>query len=289
MPVLRPTMIKSLLVAACLAAPMAMADPALKGGPQPADMIIEPDTYRFGYPYHSTRGESVEQCAALCTREARCSAWSLTPATFQIGPRCELKRKVGKAERQPGAVSGLAVRPYASAPPQPVSAPASETPQRQVLRPVDSGAYRPAQAQPAIIMPSPADMQPVTKPSPKAVPISTAKPMAVPAVDAMRRAQPKPQAPAVKPVKAAAPAPVSPPKAAPTVNAMTRATPKAIQQPLQVGVTTRKTPPPMPPQTPRKPWTERTADDIDYSVQGMDFIPGDREAAAGFLDGAPED
>jgi hypothetical protein len=46
--------------------------------------------------------------------------------------------------------------------------------------------------------------------------------------------------------------------------------------------------PPPPPIQPRTPGTARTHDDVIYSVVDMDFIPGDEEATAGYLDGAPD-
>lgn len=38
----------------------------------------------------------------------------------------------------------------------------------------------------------------------------------------------------------------------------------------------------------RAPWTERESAAPDYSVGGTNFIPGDEDATAGFIEGAPE-
>ncbi|MEM1036905.1 MAG: PAN domain-containing protein [Pseudomonadota bacterium] len=71
----------------------------------------EPDTYRFGIAYLSTRGTSPGQCEAACNRDAnRCASWTLVPATFQMGPRCELKRNIGAQQYRPGSVSGITLR-----------------------------------------------------------------------------------------------------------------------------------------------------------------------------------
>ncbi len=301
-----PLIAKSALLAGIVMLMPAVAangEAELAGGPDTMpNMIVEPDTYRFGYPYRSERGTTPEQCAAQCEREARCAAWSLTPATFKVGPRCELKRKVGTAEPRPGGVSGVALRPYPAAATQ-TSAGGSE---RRILPPLNTGAYSPApppsapsqkpiNQQPRIIMPATSTAEtatpaprPVAEPKALPKPIPAPQPLQVPAVDAMRRAAPRPQ-----PVAVPAPKPAAPP--APAVNAMTRARPVVSEAiaPLPAPPVapaaqpaTRVAPPPAPP---RKPWTERTADDIDYSVQEMDFIPGDREATAGFLSGAPEE
>ncbi|MEM1390276.1 MAG: hypothetical protein AAGG45_04265, partial [Pseudomonadota bacterium] len=105
----------------------------------------EADTYRFGVAYLSTRGTTPGQCEAACNRDTdRCLSWTLVPATFQMGPRCELKRNVGAQEYRPGAVSGIALR-Y-----QPKGSELQETFERQtVSRPSatrTSSTIRPATA-----------------------------------------------------------------------------------------------------------------------------------------------
>lgn len=79
------------------------------------------DTYRPGGTYASYRGTTAQDCHAICKAEAQCAAWSLTPATFRAGPRCELKGTAGDTSLWPGAVSGWnPSRPSAdTSPPQP--------------------------------------------------------------------------------------------------------------------------------------------------------------------------
>ncbi len=206
-----------LAAAAMVLAPIGSADAEgeLLGGPEGSRLNGHtPDTYRFGYPYRSSRGTTPYACASQCDSDATCAAWSLTPATFRMGPRCELKRSIGSSERRPGAVSGIASRFHPKA--QPV---------RQA-----------------------------SAPSPK---------------------------PALRPLAARTTSTSSPPR----VDAMTRSVSRPIESPVQIHP---EPGPPPPTIQPRKPWTERTQDDLIYSVEDMDFIPGDKEATAGYLDGAPD-
>ena len=78
----------------------------------------EKDTYLPAGTYASLRGTTADACEAACEAQARCEAWSLTPPTFRIGPRCELKSSAGKAVMQPAAISGVSRK---SNQPQPVS------------------------------------------------------------------------------------------------------------------------------------------------------------------------
>ncbi len=94
--------LSSLIALAVFAAP-AFAEDTLQGGV----LAVEDDTYRFGDLYRSERGTTVEACAQMCTADMACASWSLTPATFRIGPRCELKRTPGEAVSRPGAISGM--------------------------------------------------------------------------------------------------------------------------------------------------------------------------------------
>lgn len=71
------------------------------------EIAVENDTYRFGDLYRAQRGTTVEACALICRQESACASWTLTPATFRMGPRCELKRTPGAASHRPGAVSGI--------------------------------------------------------------------------------------------------------------------------------------------------------------------------------------
>lgn len=88
-----------------------MASPAFAEKPTPdvetIEIAVENDTYRFGDLYRSQRATSVEACALVCRQESVCASWTLTPATFRKGPRCELKRTPGAASHRPGAVSGI--------------------------------------------------------------------------------------------------------------------------------------------------------------------------------------
>ncbi|MHA7898701.1 MAG: PAN domain-containing protein [Henriciella sp.] len=92
-----------------LLAAAVMSSPAIAEKPTPdtIKIAVETDTYRFGDLYRSERGTTVEACAQMCQQDQVCAAWTLTPATFQIGPRCELKRTPGAASHRPGAVSGM--------------------------------------------------------------------------------------------------------------------------------------------------------------------------------------
>ena len=93
----------SSLVALAVFASPALAEDALKGGV----LAFEENTYRFGDLYRSERGTTVEACAEMCTADRACASWSLTPATFRLGPRCELKRTPGEAVSRPGGASGM--------------------------------------------------------------------------------------------------------------------------------------------------------------------------------------
>ena len=91
-----------LLAAAMLASPAIAEKPTTE-----TKISFEADTYRFGDLYRSERGTTAEACAQMCNQDNMCAAWTLTPATFQIGPRCELKRTPGAASHRPGAASGM--------------------------------------------------------------------------------------------------------------------------------------------------------------------------------------
>ena len=100
-------------------APALASKPApdtLAGGPvetaqdAPADLFVEKNTYRYAQPYRSERGTSAEACEHICSTDTACAAWTLTPASFETGPRCELKRTPGKTSYLPGAVSGLSAK-----------------------------------------------------------------------------------------------------------------------------------------------------------------------------------
>lgn len=116
----------------------------------------EPDTYRFGIAYLSTRGTTPGQCEAACNRDTdRCAAWSLVPASFQMGPRCELKRNIGAQEYRPGAVSGIALRF------QPRGPQLQEAFDRRTVVPAPREVYRPAP------MSAPRPLAPTVTPRPQ--------------------------------------------------------------------------------------------------------------------------
>ena len=96
----------TLAAAMLLAAPAMATKPTpdtLLGGPAgsgekaPADpsLFLEANTYRFAQPYRTERGTTVEACAHMCSSDGNCASWTLTQATFQIGPRCELNKTPG--------------------------------------------------------------------------------------------------------------------------------------------------------------------------------------------------
>ena len=91
-----------------LFAALVFTGPALAEAPTPETKVtFEADTYRYGDLYRSERGTSVEDCALMCSRDSNCASWTLTPATFRLGPRCELKRSPGATSHRPGAASGI--------------------------------------------------------------------------------------------------------------------------------------------------------------------------------------
>lgn len=86
------------------AAALAIASPA---GAQGADSA-EIDTYRFGGTFARLDAASPAMCAALCTEDNRCEAWSHAPQRIDAAPQCELKRTQGQTENRPGYTSGIA-------------------------------------------------------------------------------------------------------------------------------------------------------------------------------------
>ncbi len=75
--------------------------------PALADDAVETDSYRVGQTYSSERARGLQACAQSCAEDQRCVAWSLTPPTFRVGPRCELKSSAGQSQSRPGYTSGL--------------------------------------------------------------------------------------------------------------------------------------------------------------------------------------
>ena len=85
------------------APPSAPEDVALAGAP----LVVQENTYRFGDMLRSEPTTDVDACAAACHADARCVAWSMTPASYTSEGRCELKANPGTATYRPGAVSGI--------------------------------------------------------------------------------------------------------------------------------------------------------------------------------------
>lgn len=83
---------------------MAFAMPAGAEGADSAEI----DTYRFGGTFARMEASSPAVCAALCTEDNRCEAWSHAPQMIDVEPQCELKRTQGRAENRPGYTSGIA-------------------------------------------------------------------------------------------------------------------------------------------------------------------------------------
>ncbi|MEM1151324.1 MAG: PAN domain-containing protein [Pseudomonadota bacterium] len=93
-----------LLTSVLACAAIAFAAPAVAEG---AD-VAEVDTYRFGGTFARLQAPSPAVCAAFCTEDDRCEAWSHAPETIEGAPQCELKRVPGRAENRPGYTSGIA-------------------------------------------------------------------------------------------------------------------------------------------------------------------------------------
>ncbi|MEM9178213.1 MAG: hypothetical protein AAGA89_00815 [Pseudomonadota bacterium] len=355
-----------------LFAALAFAGPAHAETSKPEVKITyEADTYRFGTTYHSERGTSIEECAMMCSRDGNCTTWSLTPATFRMGPRCELKSSPGTASHRPGAASGMsdvwqmdpdrhaevrylrpvpASRQPAAVPleqlrpspvprvfgdPPPVREPelmgGPETRVSAVMRPAPAPVAPqpevtvvPPQivAAPAIteVAAAPKRVAPVagpTEPVITQVAVAPTQPAVAPKppVEILRGPrngetpkyvkQPVPEEPhplygtPARPVKAASAAPTEAPAARMVFKdpSLTKKAPAVSTTPDYNAVLKREsqTPkaqpalaPAQPLPAPRAPWTERDGTAPNYSVGGSDYIPGDEDATAGFVEGVPE-
>lgn len=283
----------------------------------------EPDTYRFGLPYNTYRGTTPGQCEQMCNRDDSCAAWTLAPATFSMGPRCELKRSIGSSEYRPGATSGIAFKyqptpprrapaytpaprevrrvappPAVRQPVQPITT-APRTAIRAVPRPAPVATVRgsgpelrggptPTQRVVVPVKPAPRPVTTTTRPAPTPAPAPAARPQPV------QRPMPQPQqtAPQSPP-----PGPPPPTRATPQFQmqpAVPQPAPSPQPQPTQapaIATAPSQTPtsggvqidPPPPAIKPRRPWTERMGSETDYSVGELEFIPGDEEATAGIV------
>ena len=312
----------SSLVALAVFASPANAEDALQGGV----LAFEDDTYRFGDLYRSERGTTVEACAQMCTADSACASWSLTPATFRLGPRCELKRTPGEAISRPGAASGMSEFWQMD--------PARHTPMRYQLSVPES--RQPAAVPLDQLRPSPVprtfgDPPPIREPELMGAPTAqtTVQTQTIAAATAPAPKQTrtvevyrgpgegvvpdyvKQPAPVQAPAPQKAPVRETPkpvftdparktPVAQPAVsnlNAVVRRrnqTPQAVAAPApQPAPAPTPAPEPIPsplrePAPQRVPWTERTGNTPNYSVGGSGYVPGDEDATAGFVEGLPE-
>ncbi len=314
-----------------------LGGPVGSGEEAPADpsLFLEANTYRFAQPYRSERGTTAEACAHMCSSDGNCDSWTLTPATFQIGPRCELKQTPGTTSYRPGAVSGLsrslqmdpgrdAVMRYQVAVPasrQPEAVPLEELRPSPVPRtfgePLEmSEAELLGERPPKIIAEMVATEAPVATRAVNATPApeATVSPSTAPAPSAKPATLAEIAAPAPAAVEAPAQVAVAEaPVPAPTlVDAVTKLpappAPQAASAPAQPATTVnavlKRSPSPAPAPMPaaavpvlepvdaskqgapisfRTPWTERQANDPDYSVDESDYIPGDEDATAGLI------
>lgn len=292
-----------LLASLLFAAPAGQADTASKAAATVELPGQEYSVYRSGHPYRSGRATDSTACQSECNGDAACASWAYVAATLQTGPRCELKRNIGASEYRPGAISGVSSKYYPNGERRPQTAaaatetyprasfapyPGSESWPEPYAIPVDKhvllGQTPKVNAKPLMRAAAP---RPTLKPSARSIstPVPSAPVRYAPAP------QPTPNAmqPVItrKPVRAPAPAkattiyaPViaAPARKAPLPAPITMAAPKPVQQ----------VSPPAAAAKLRKNWTERDYGDQTYSVQETDFIPGDEDAMAGYLDGAPE-
>mgnify|MGYP001799415634 CR=1 FL=1 len=300
----------SLIALVILTAP-ALAEDALQGAP----FAVEDNTYRFGDLYRSERGTTVDDCAQMCTTDSACASWTLMPATFRMGPRCELKRTPGQAVSRPGATSGMseywqmdpsrhaAMRYQPSVPEsrQPVAVPLDQLRPSPVPRTFGDPlpVREPITREPELLGAS-TQTAPPTAPSVKAavieVPTQTVEVYRAPGEgvvpDYVKQPVPPEPHPLYKEPTRQAGQPVfrdpalkrpAPTPVASDLNAVMK---RQSQAPETVAA-----PAPAPvakPATLRLPWTERDGAAPDYSVGGEGYVPGDADATAGFLDGVPE-
>ncbi|MEO1187639.1 MAG: hypothetical protein AAFW60_01095 [Pseudomonadota bacterium] len=358
-----------------LFAALVFTGPALAEKPKPEVKITyEADTYRFGTTYRSERGTSIEDCAMQCSADGACVSWSLTPATFRMGPRCELKAAPGQASHRPGAASGMsevwqmdpsrhadvrylsplpASRQPAAVPvdqlrpspvprvfgdPPPVREPelmgGPETRVSAVMRPSPTPTPMPAaaptpvivQAEPDVIFVAPrrvaapsvsnvaaapkrldpasdpnqpiitqvavAPTQPETAPKP---PVEVLRgPRQGEAPNYVKQPAPPEPHPLYRAPKRSNQAPSArmvfkdpSVKSAPAI-ATTADYNAVLKRDSQTPKPQQAAAPKQPLPAPRAPWTERDGTAPDYSVGGSEFIPGDEDATAGFVDGVPE-
>ena len=255
----------------------------------------EPDTYRVASPYQSLRGSTPEACAAICERDPVCRAWTLTPPTFRIGPRCELKSSPGDARNQPGAISGLSttVRQAAAAapPPQPATPPAPAEP-KPAPAPVDVP-LKPRPAPDALAgapqAASPPQQNVVRRTRERTIVETRTVPgeaPATPAPPALEMPPATPEPPAAVTLEPLPPVPTLRPRDPATAPSVP--TPAPTPTPVQPEPAPPRQPPRWVSDAERPPLpspTERSA--RTYSVQDIDLLPGDIEDSAGIAGRLP--
>ncbi|NQY39169.1 MAG: hypothetical protein HRT80_03635 [Henriciella sp.] len=306
----------SSLVALAVFASPALAEDALQGGV----LAFEENTYRYGDLYRSERGTTAEACAQMCTADRTCASWSLTPATFRIGPRCELKRTPGEAISRPGGASGMsevwqmdparhaAMRYQPSVPEsrQPAAVPLDQLRPSPVPRTFGD----PLPVREPELMGAPSAQKPVQTRTVAASSVSPPKQTQTIEVyrgpgqgvvpDYVKQpTQVEAPTPQAQPVRQT-PKPVfkdparKAPTAQPAVSNLNAVVRRQSQSPQAVA-TPAPQPAPAPAPTPlsepapqRVPWTERVGNTPNYSVGGSGYVPGDEAATAGFVEGLPE-
>lgn len=346
-----------LFAALVFTAPALAEKPAPETSASETKVTFETDTYRYGDLYRSERGTSVEACAMMCSQDSACASWSLTPATFRLGPRCELKRTPGASSHRPGAASGMselwqmdpdqhaevryqprvpesrqpAAVPLEQLRPSPVPRvfgdpppvrepelmggpktrisavmrpPAPTAPaqpdvifvpaQTAALRPATERAEAPEPVVVAVQTPTPAPNQPVEilrGPAQGASPDYVKQPVPVaahPLYGTPPRVDEKPKAPTVFRDPSREQAPVQPTTEAYNAVLKRERQVPAPQPAVAPVAAPAAQPAPVQLAPARAPWTERDGEAPDYSVGGAEFIPGDEDATAGFVEGVPE-
>ncbi|MEM6654096.1 MAG: PAN domain-containing protein [Pseudomonadota bacterium] len=101
--------LSALIAAALIAAPAYAEKPVPHSDetPEAPALVYEKNTYRFAHLYRSEPGTTVEACARACDADNNCAAWSLSPASYNLEARCELKHTPGQASYRPGTASGI--------------------------------------------------------------------------------------------------------------------------------------------------------------------------------------
>jgi hypothetical protein len=273
----------SAFLALALFATPAFAD----SSPEEQKITVETDTYRFGDLYRSERGTTAEAYAQRCDGEMACAAWSLTPATFRLGPRCELKRTPGTANHRPGAISGMSkvwqmdpdrhgeMRYQTRVPEsrQPAAVPLEQLRPSPVPRVFGDSL---PQAEPELLGgPTPQASAPaqslevVRAPGQGAVPQYVKQPVPAEAHPLYK-----------EPIRQSAR-----PAAQNGVNAVEKPNAQVVVTRPQID--TQPEAPALPAAPARVPWTERDDTAPNYSV-GSGFIPGDEDATAGYVEGVPD-